>query len=387
MSEPGTLRPNILIVTEATLGMGHTRAAEALRDAFLTEAPDAVVRVTTALVPQAEALFNRLYGQTLARMPHLWGAAYASERWTSILAKRAFGVSGLSRAKELFDAFRPDVVVSTHALSVPPFARLKRRRPFTLAVAITDFDANGFWINRRVDHYFVAHPDVARTLAARYRLDVGRFQATGIPIDPRFADPTLPERARALRAALGLGPAEPLVLLMGGGEGLLDMPTVLQALDRRPEPFAVAAVAGRNGALRETLENLRSRLSRRLIVAGWITETATWLSAADVVVTKPGGLTLSELFALGKAAVLLQPIPGQETRNVHFVERHGAATVVDDAEEAARTVGALLGDPDRRAALEAAARRLGRPEAARTIARTLLETLANGARTPEAVVR
>ncbi|MBE3595930.1 MAG: glycosyltransferase [Hydrogenibacillus sp.] len=364
----------ILIATEATLGMGHKRAAEALKIAIEREAPDSEVALTTALVPQAEALFNHLYGQALSHMPYVWGAAYASERVTSTLFKHAFGMRALSRARSIVEHLNPDIVITTHALSVPAFARLKRQYPFFLAVAVTDFDANGFWINRRrVDRYFVAHAEVAARISRRYRLPLTRFVPSGIPIDPLFADPALEMKAKGLRRALQIPADEPLIVLMGGGEGLLDMAALIQALDALPNPFVLTAVTGRNAALRAALERLNDerRLRHRLIVRGYVTDAPVWLAAADIIFTKPGGLTLSEVLALGKPAVLFQPIPGQETRNVRFIMKHGAALLAPDIDEAAAKLRTLLCDPAERNALSARARALGKPDAAREIVRTL----------------
>ena len=99
------------------------------------------------------------------------------------------------------------------------------------------------------------------------------------------------------------------------------------------------------------------------------------MRAADIVVTKPGGLTVSEALACGLPMVIMNPIPGQETRNSDYLLEHGAAIKVNNVRLLGHRVGQLLSDPPRLQALRAAAQAIARPYAAREIVADALTLL------------
>ena len=105
------------------------------------------------------------------------------------------------------------------------------------------------------------------------------------------------------------------------------------------------------------------------------------MAAADLVVSKPGGLTTSEALARGAAMAIVNPIPGQESRNSDFLLENGAAIKINNIATLPHKLTQLLDDPARLARMKAAARRLGRPRAAFDVARRALEW-GGGAREP-----
>src|SRR5690606_26803028 len=179
-----------------------------------------------------------------------------------------------------------------------------------------------------------------------------------------------PPRAAA-RTTLGLHPESPLVLVAGGGLGLGVAQVAERILAALPAAL-VAAISGRNRAARDALAALQPRYPGRLVDCGWTERMPTWLSAADAVVGKPGGLTVAESLACGRYLLAINSPGGQESFNVRFLAAHGAGTLVGEAELGDR-LRALLADPARLQALHARAAAVGRRDGAPSIAALALD--------------
>jgi processive 1,2-diacylglycerol beta-glucosyltransferase len=265
----------------------------------------------------------------------------------------------------------PDVVVCTHAFPCGVMSEYKREFPDAPAVVgiVTDFVVHPFWIHRNIDAYAVATTAMRQTLLSRgVRPD--RVTVTGIPIDARFA-----RRGdqRAVRHRLGLAPDRTTLLLMGGGVGIGPLEKAIAAIDRLAHPFQVVVVVGKNPTLERRLTEDAARLAHQVKVVGFVSNVFDYMEAADVLVSKPGGLTSSEALAAELPLVMLRPLPGQEERNTRYLEGGGAGVRVQTTRELVHALDELLSNPHALAAMRDRARRLARPAAAGDIADIIRE--------------
>ena len=373
-----------ILILSASVGSGHMRAAQALGAALRETAPQVETRLVDVL-DHAHPAFKSLYGggylKLASRAPHLVGYLFdrldqpgARGDAVRLRLQRLF-LGGLER---LLLEERWDLAVSTHFLPAEILAHLRRRGKLSLpqAVAVTDFDAHRIWMHEPCERYFAASDEAAAALR-HFGVDAGRISVTGIPIHPRFAARS---RASAARRAMNLAADRPVILLLGGGCGMGPMERLFEALDEVSSPIQIVAVAGRN-------ETLRRRLSRRALaskqkarVLGYTDRIDELMRASDLIVTKPGGLTVSEALACGVPLAIVDPIPGQESRNGDFALEHGAAIKIQRPSALTHKVELLLATPERLEQLKASARRLGRPVAAFDAARECLALA--GARVP-----
>jgi processive 1,2-diacylglycerol beta-glucosyltransferase len=194
--------------------------------------------------------------------------------------------------------------------------------------------------------------------------------ATGIPVHPDFRRPK--DRAECL-ARLGLAGDRPVVLQLAGGFGVGPVESLYRGLLAVEPPLEIVAVAGRNEELKTRLEQVAVPERHRAKVLGFTTQMADWMAAADVVMSKPGGLTTSEALASGAAMAVVNPIPGQESRNGDYLLENGAAIKINNLATLPFKLTQLLRDPARLATLKGNARRIGKPEAAFVVARAALE--------------
>jgi processive 1,2-diacylglycerol beta-glucosyltransferase len=240
-----------------------------------------------------------------------------------------------------------------------------------LAVVVTDFDVHGLWVVPHVDRYFVALEETRRHLV-RLGVPPARITVSGIPIDPVFADP---RNALAMARKHGLDPARWRILVTAGGFGVGPVERLVNALLDLRHSAQVVVICGRSAELKQRLDALAAMRPAdgpvTLRAVRYTRAMDEYMAAADLLVGKPGGLTTAEALARGVPMVIVNPIPGQEERNADHLLEAGAAIRGNNLPALAWNVDALLDDPERLAAMRAAARRLARPAAARAIVAAL----------------
>lgn len=372
--------PRIAIL-HATAGSGHRSAAQALARAVSSLAPGALVREVDTLVFASRfyrRTYSRGYDAMAQRAPKLWGALYALWAQQPMYraagpAREAFDRLSLRRLVRVVDRERPDAIVCTHFLPVEALypRRGQGRLEVPLYVVITDFTAHPMWAYPHVDRYFVASEAVARELEG-HGVPADRIEVSGIPADPRFAAHI---GAPAARERFGLDPRRPVVLVMGGGSGVGPMALLARRLLALAAEPQVVVLCGTNVRLKRELAALPEAKVGRLHAMGFSTEVDALLEAADVVVSKAGGLTCAEALVKGTPLVVFRPTPGQEVANAEYLERGGAAVHADSPDAVAATVARWLADAHERERVRASAAALARPRAAESIARRVLETV------------
>jgi processive 1,2-diacylglycerol beta-glucosyltransferase len=369
------------LILSVSAGAGHVRAAQALEAAAHAASPvlEATHLDLLTLVPKD---FRTLYGQQyiklVEKLPQLWSYLYAK----TDRASRDSLVGNLKRAAEKLNTRRlnaeiarlaPDAILCTHFLPAELLSRQKARgRELPpLWVQVTDFDVHALWVHGHVDRYCVANEEVAFRLADR-GVARDRIAVTGIPVMPQFATPL--ERA-SCAAELGVAPGKFTVLMMAGGAGVGSLDELAARLLRLPDDVQLIALAGRNAELLERLRALARQHPGKLFPLGFTTTVERVMTAADLVVTKPGGLSVSECIAKGKPMLLVSPIPGQEERNADYLLEAGAAIKAADAATLEYKLARLLAAPERLMAMGEAAHRISRPQAARDVIALLSASL------------
>jgi processive 1,2-diacylglycerol beta-glucosyltransferase len=326
----------------------------------------------------AASLFSKVvsdgYIGMVRTIPQVYGFIYdRAERATAAGGFRVWASEFTARnIRGLMERMRPSAVVCTHAFPCGVMAAYKRLYDPSVPVMgiVTDFVVHPFWIYKNVDAYAVATPEIRAAMIGR-GIDPERIGVDGIPVDPRFGTP--PADRGALREALGLPRDAAVVLVMGGGLGLGPVATTVRALARSARTVTPVVIVGKNRRLERRLAEEARRDGGDARVLGFVGNVFDWMRAADVLVTKPGGLTTSEALAAGVPLVLLRPLPGQEERNARYLISHGAALRARNTVELARAVDTVLGDASVAARVRASAASLAHPDAAERIAARIAE--------------
>jgi len=378
------MAPRILVLS-ASVGAGHLRAAQAMELALRRVTPDATV-ANVDVLDLTNAGFRRVYGKAyldlVNKAPHLLGYFYdmldrpsRSGRNRSDKLRLAWEKLNLQRFTRFLLEEPWDLVINTHFLPAEIIASLRKKKKLGLpqVTVTTDFETHRLWVNEPCDRYFTATQEGATYLRSWGVPAETDIIPTGIPIHPVFSEPK--DRTECLRRQ-GLAGDRPIVLQLAGGFGVGPIERLYRGLLDVPEPLELVVVAGRNEKVKKELQKVEVPARHRSHVLGFTDQIDELMAVADLVVTKPGGLTTSETLARGAAMVIVNPIPGQESRNSDFLLENGAAIKVNNIATLAYKVTALLRDSARLARLKANACALGRPRAAFEIAEKSLELLA-----------
>jgi processive 1,2-diacylglycerol beta-glucosyltransferase len=371
-----------ILILSASVGAGHGRAAEALEAAFQTVLPKGSSVRHIDVLQLTNSVFRRIYGKAyfdLFRLsPHLLGYFYdyldRPARGTHfavgdrlrLLTERA----NFRRLTALLRKERWDLIVNTHFLPAEIIASMRRRGTLTVpqATVTTDYDTHRLWVNQPCEHYFTATPE-----GAAYLHYVGvpsdDLSVTGIPVHPSFAKS---KGREVCREKHGFLPDRPAILQLAGGFGVGPVEIIFKGLLGIERPLTVAVVSGSNAEVRERLEKIPVPSRHAVRILGFSKEIDELMEAADLLVSKPGGLTSSEALTKGLPLAIVNPIPGQESRNSDFLLEAGAAVKINNLCVLGEKVGGLLGEPERLAAMKENALRAARPLAAITIAKRCL---------------
>lgn len=380
-SNPAVTGFKTILVIYVSVGQGHRRAARAVEEAL--RAGDQTLRIVSLdlleLWPSGTArLAARLYRALVRSAPAVWASIYHRQGLVERNYRRLRTFHRLIRRRlaRLIGELNPAAVVCTQALPCALAARCKSRpgEGFSLVAVPTDFRVHPYWIQPEVDLYLMPTRQSAERLAGR-GVEPERIRETGIPVRTVF---TRKENRELLKRKYGLAGESPTVLLMGGGEGSVSLERLATALDGSGERFRIAALTGRNRKQHGRLRALRSRLRHPLTVFDFTDLVEELMSAVEVIVTKPGGLTCAEALVKRLPLVLVDPLPGPEELNAEFLSRVGAAVYAPDNLRAARAAVELLREGDRRRRVLAAMDAVRKPDAARDAARMIIASIADG---------
>jgi processive 1,2-diacylglycerol beta-glucosyltransferase len=233
---------------------------------------------------------------------------------------------------------------------------------------VTDFAVHRFWMHANIDRYVVATVAMRDALVRR-GLRPDAISVSGIPVRGEFV-PSGESRAK-LSERLHLPPGRQVVLLMGGGLGIAPIERMLRALKPVRVPIVAVVVAGKNARISRRLTETADSVSFPIRALPFVENVYDYMHAADVLVTKPGGLTTAEALVAQVPLVICKPLPGQEERNARVLIEAGAAVRARRLDELAKMVESLLADRSRREAMLAAGGRLRRPNAAAEAARMI----------------
>lgn len=372
-----------ILVLSASVGAGHMRAAEAVELALRQLAPEATVK-NVDVMTLTTAVFRRVYARSyldlVNKSPHVLGYFYdlmdqPSRSGQNRTDKLRLAVEKLNLRPFLrfLEAEPADLIVNTHFLPAEIIASLRNDGKLRVpqVTVTTDFETHRLWVNQPCDHYFTATEEGARYLC-HWGVPAADITTTGIPIHPVFSEPK--DRASCL-ARHGLSGDRPVILQMAGGFGVGPIEKLYRALLEVEQPLEVLVVSGRNEALKSQLEAVPVPDRHRAKIFGFTRDIDELMACADLVMSKPGGLTTSETLARGAGMVIVNPTPGQEYRNSDFLLENGAAIKVNNIGTLAYKITTFLRDPGQLATLKANARRLAKPKAAFDVAAGVLTML------------
>lgn len=353
-----------ILILSASAGAGHNRAAEAIRESARAYCPGVETDWVDSL-KYTNRVFAKLYEKS-----YVWMASYSPSLWGILYKQAGRNVEHrkISELIELHDRltyrklmehvekFKPDAVICTHFL--PANVLLAKRIGVPVYLVVTDFDAHSLWVHKKAAGYFVASDEVKVQLS-RFGYPPDKIRTTGIPIHPVFSQETPREPG-----------GRPEVLFMSGGFGMGRMEEALERILDIHLPFSLTVVAGKNEPMRRKLEAVAAG---RAAVHGFVTNVHELMGRSDLIITKAGGLTVSECLAKRLPMVIFSPIPGQEECNADYLLEHGCAVKARTLDVLDYKVLELLENPARLDMMKRACGAAARANAGRDVLRHVLD--------------
>ncbi len=375
---------NKVLLLSASAGAGHVRAAQAIEKAFKEADSEAGVTREVRHIDTLEFtnklfrhLYSKAYIELVNKLPEVPGWFYdkLDKPWKNERRRLALDKLNTRPFVKLLREYQPDIIVCTHFLpaEIVSWLKAKERIASRQAIVVTDFDVHAMWLCHYYEQYFVAI-DEARAYLEAIGILHDKITVSGIPIDPIFA---VNKDKHEMRRKHGLAPERTTILVSAGGFGVGAIEHLITSLLTLQHSAQVIAICGRNEDLKTRLDKLAAGVRENATVTvkpvGYTQEMDELMAASDLALGKPGGLTTSEALAKGLVFVIVNPIPGQEERNSDHLLEAGAAIRCNNLPTMAYKIDRLLGDPARFAVMQANARGLARPDAAREIVQKLLE--------------
>jgi processive 1,2-diacylglycerol beta-glucosyltransferase len=364
-----------ILVLSASVGAGHTRAAEAVELALRRTDSSATVLnldVLAWMPPAFRKLYRDGYFKMVARAPRAVGWLYdATDKPFHKDPFRKIEQAGAAKLLKKIREYDPDIAVCTHFLPTALLERERRkgRSRARIVTVVTDFEVHGLWMAAPSDHYFVATAEAQAHLEA-LGIPAQAITVSGIPTHPLFGEQ---KDRRAMRRKHGWREDLPAILVSAGGFGAGNAERLVESLMAAKIPAQMIAICGKSAALKSSLERLVAQRAKDelpvVTVVGFTSEMDEFMSAADLMIGKPGGLTTSESLIKGLGWVVVNPIPGQEEKNAIYLLEHGAGVWCDNLHTLAFKVRAVLEEPGRLDAMRKNSARLARPGAADDVAR------------------
>ncbi len=350
-------------------GGGHRSAAEAVLEALQAYFPGRcqahLVDVLKSYAPTPFRQLPLLY-PGMVRLPRAWGLGYRlsdGHRRARAITAAVWPYMRLA-CRRLVTEHPADLLVSFHPLlNAPLLKALGPARPPFYTVVTDLVTTHALWYHHQVDLCIVATEN-ARLRGLAYGMRPEQMRVVGLPVAQRFC--CAPDDPRRLRARLGWPQDRPVVLLVGGGEGMGPLYETARALARRGGALALAVVCGRNRGLRARLEAVRWEVPT--FIYGFERRMPEMMQAASLLVTKAGPGTISEALNAGLPMVLYSYLPGQEEGNVDFVVKTGAGCYAPGPEHTAAAALSLLQKPQELQRAAQTCRQMARPQAAAEIA-------------------
>ena len=364
-----------ILVLSASVGAGHVRAAEAVEAAIRQTTAKVTIAnydVLTLMSPAFRKVYSDGYFEMVKRAPRLLGWLYdASDKpfHQDRLRQRLEQAGAIRLLKKIRD-FNADIVICTHFL---PTAMLNRERrkgrcSARIVTVVTDFEVHGMWLATPSDHYFVATGEAEAHLQS-LGIAAGRITVSGIPTHPVFVEE---KDRRMMRRRHGWHDDLPGILVSAGGFGAGNAERMVETLMDAKLDAQIVAVCGKSNALKSSIEKIAARRRGQdrpiLKAVGFTTQMDELMTAADLMIGKPGGLTTSESLVKGLGWVVVNPIPGQEEKNAIYLLEQGVGVWCDNLHTLGFKVRSLLEQPGRLVAMRKNALRIARPDAASLIA-------------------
>ncbi len=368
-----------VLFLSAPIGVGHQQAAMAIAHAMQRINPDIVIEHVDTF-EYLNKFFGRallsIYFKSLSSLPQAYALAYAwgnESKW-ALLMRRCISCFFANEMKSYLLDYAPDVVVCTHATPAGMMHYLKEECQIDLHTVgvVTDFAVHRLWINKTIKQYFVAEESLLQDLI-KYQIKQEQSYAFGIPVSIMYGQNY---NKSMLLERIGFSKNSRVVLLMGGGAGLFPMIEAIEALNQCKTELQLIIVTGKNKKIYDKLKKIKRFIRHDMKVFGFVNNVHELMAMSDVLISKAGGLTVSEALCSGLPMLIYKPIPGQEEENTKFLIKKKVAIRIDKISILEKVIDKIFRiESNVLDNMKINAKKISKPNAAENIADCILNNL------------
>lgn len=370
-----------VLIFYGSYGGGHLSAARAINEYIKNNDTD----IETMMVDCIEyinkfvnKITTKAYSDMAKRAPWAWGYIYKKSE-KGIIAKFSNDSNKLMAYKlnKLIEEFNPNYVISTHPFSSQMCAYLKKKGKchFQLATVTTDYAPHDQWLlyHEQVDFFFVAHDGMKKALIQK-GISENKIYVTGIPLSNRFLQHY---NKKEILSEFGLQEKKKTILFFGGGKMGLGKTKTLEILRTLAEDFKnlqIVAISGKNKEMNDHFKEIVSETKRAdsIKVLEFTNKVPELMTIADLVISKPGGLTTTESLASGLPIIIINPIPGQEEENAEFLEEKKVGIWIKKGDNIKEALVSVLSNPSKMKEMKINARLLAKKNSTADICKIIL---------------
>ena len=339
-----------LLILSCNTGEGHNSAAKAIREYFLSNNDECDIKDALAFwSPEKSRLIRKGHVLIYRKFPKLFGVSYRFEENhppkegdDSLIYELV--IKGCESLYEFLQTEKYDAIVCTHVFSAMMMTELKKRRKINIRsyFVATDYTCSPGVNQTNMDAYFIPHKNLTEEFAGN-GLPVSRIVPSGIPVRRDFYGKTEPQKAKR---TLSLPQDKRVVLLMCGSMGCGPIKDLAELLPQQlPEDAILVIICGNNVKLYRSLT--KYSLPENVRVIGFTSRMPLYMDAAELILTKPGGLSTTEAAVKGLPMLFIDAVPGCETRNIEFFISNGCADMREGAIELCDAVCDYLESPSK----------------------------------------
>lgn len=336
-----------VLIFSVSAGGGHTHAAEAIEKYVLLNNPASEVKIIDTIKyinPILDKVVIGSYLKSLKFNPALFGKLYNfAENYDSLsnVSNKIIEMV-IHRLIPLIQSFNPSIIIATHPFSAEMLSILKIKQKIQQPVVtlLTDYASHSFWLHDGIDAYIVSNSDMLDEMVKR-GINKDIVFDIGIPVKPDFVDSFTRED---VFKKINLDTKKITLLLMGGSLGMGKMSYVYEELRKIKQEIQIIVITGKNQRLHDRLIELQKTFGKETRIIGYTYDVNKYMQSCDLLITKPGGLTVTEALISKIPMALFSAIPGHEQKNAEFLIKHGLAVTIDDDKHCHEVIEELISD-------------------------------------------
>lgn len=367
------------LILTVSAGGGHIHAANAVKDYIHMNSPESEIKILDTLKyinPVIDKVVIGSYLKTIKITPSLFGKLYdysESELGFTSSVTNKFSELMAYRFLPTLQEYKPEIIVCTHPIPAEMISILKEQGKLSIPVItiLTDYAPHNLWLNPCIDAYVVSNSDMIGEMVER-GIDKNTIYDFGIPVELSFINTY--DKAKVFNE-LGLDISKTTLLVMGGSLGMGKISDIYDELLKVNADIQIIVITGSNKKLYAELSKIDVPYDKKTKIIGFTKEVNKYMQVSDLLLTKPGGLTITEALVCRIPLAVFSPIPGQEEKNIEFLLKHNLAINLGSPKNCRKKIEEILKSKEILTDIKSNCEKFSKPDSGNKVYKLMLSLL------------